>query len=121
MLSLNKILTYVPVTLFLIIVVFNFVFARLDLPDSAYLKTYYNSNEIIGSPLIMNLFMLGCCYRYRFCYYNIVSVFGMILLNIVNLLAINTSIGESEYYEAVTQIIIAPVFALVIIFLIKKI
>ena len=118
---LNKILTLVPVSLFLMVVLFNFVFTYLDLNDSNYIKIYYTANEVLGAPLITNLFLLGACYRYKLCMYNKVSVLGLLLLNVINLLAILTNLGELEYYSIVAQVSIVPVAVLALILLIKKI
>jgi len=118
--SINKILTYFPVSLFLSVVLFNYLFLFVDVSNINYLTIYYNFNEILGAPIVTNLFLLGACYRYKFCNYNKVSVLGLLLLNVINLIAINTSLGESEYYCAVTHLMIAPVAILVTILLIKK-
>lgn len=118
--NLNKILTLVPVSLFLTVVAFNFLFTYLNLNDDNYLRIYYTANEVLGAPLITNLFLLGACYRYSFCYYNKVSVSGLLMLNVINLIAINTSLGEYEYYNAIAQVSIAPILVLVLILLIKK-
>jgi hypothetical protein len=53
--------------------------------------------------------------------YNKVSVLGLLLLNVINLLAINTALGEYQYYNIVTQVAIVPICALALILLIKKI
>lgn len=119
--SVNKILTFVPVSLFLAVVGFNFLFTYLNLNDDNYLKIYYTANEILGAPLVMNLFLLGACYRYKFCYYNKVSVLGLLMLNVINLIAINTSLGGYEYYNVIAQVSICPLIVLVLILLIKKI
>jgi peptidoglycan/LPS O-acetylase OafA/YrhL len=119
--KLNKILTFAPVGLFLLIVFFNYLFAYLQLNDDNYTRIYFNTNEIIGTPLIGNLYMLGTCYRYKLCLYNKVSVLGLLLLNILNLITINTSLDEWEYYSAIMNIMIAPIVLLALILLIKKI
>ena len=119
--KLNKILTLVPVVLFLSVVAFNFLFTYLNLNDDSYIRIYYTANEMLGAPLVTNLFLLGACYRYKLCMYNKVSVLGLLLLNVINLLAINTALGEYQYYNIVTQVAIVPVCALALILLIKKI
>ena len=109
----------VPVFLFLAIVVFNLIACNIEVGN--YLKVYYVANETLGAPLVSNLFMLAACYRYKLCMYNKVSVLGLLLLNVINLLAINTALGEYQYYNIVTQVAIVPICALALILLIKKI
>ena len=109
----------VPVFLFLAIAVFNLIVCNVEIGD--YLKVYYVANETLGAPIVSNLFMLAACYRYKLCWYNKVSVYGLLLLNLINILAIATPLGDASYYHLMLQFAMVPVALLAVILLIKKI
>ena len=117
--KLTYIMSRVPVFLFLLIVVFNLIACNIEI--SNYLKVYYVANETLGAPLVSNLFMLAACYRYKLCWYNKVSVYGLLLLNLINILAITTPLGDDSYYTIISQAAMIPVSILAVILLIKKI
>jgi hypothetical protein len=117
--KLSYIMTRVPVFLFLTIVVFNLIVCNIEIPR--YKIVYYVSNETIGVPIVSNLFMIAFCYRYKLCWYNKVSVYGLLLLNIINILAIITPLGGASYYNLMLQCAMVPVALLSLILLIKKI
>ncbi|MCS5622491.1 MAG: hypothetical protein NZ735_00835 [Candidatus Marinimicrobia bacterium] len=117
--KLTYIMSRVPVFLFLAIVVFNLIACNIEVGN--YLKVYYVANETLGAPLVSNLFMLAACYRYKLCWYNKVSVYGLLLLNLINILAITTPLGDDSYYHLMLQFAMIPVSILAVILLIKKI
>lgn len=119
MISLRYIMSRVPVFLFLLIVVFNLIACNFEIGN--YLKVYYVANETLGAPLVSNLFMLAACYSYKLCWYNKVSVYGLLLLNLINILAITTPLGDDSYYTIISQVAMIPVSILSLILLIKKI
>lgn len=117
---LSKLETYVPISLFLIVVSFNFLFTYLDVNDDTYLKVYFSANELINAPLFVSLALLYTSYRHRLCHYNRISSLGLVMLNVINLIAIHTDLDDSQYYNVIAQISIAPIVLLSIILLINK-
>ena len=119
--KLSKLETYIPVSLFLMVASFNFLFSALTINDDTYLKIFFTTNEIVNAPLFVGVCLLYVSYRHKLCYYNKVSSIGLIMMNVINLLAIHTSLNDSEYYTVITQVTIVPVVILALILLIKKI
>lgn len=116
--TLNKIISHIPVSLFLLIVMFNLTVTFVQFSDEVYVSIYYTANEICF--FTMNIFMLIICFRNKLCHYNKVSVYGLLSLNIVNFLALSPIMGFENYHSTITHLIMIPLALLVIILLFKK-
>jgi hypothetical protein len=119
--NINYVINRVPVFLFLTIVVYDLVVTTIDFNDELYLTIYYVASESIGASFVLNLFMLLICFRLKLCWYNKVSVYGLLALNLVNFTAMTPLLDYELYYNIVTHIVMIPTAMLATILLIKKI
>ena len=122
--TINIILNKIPISLWLSVVVINILFTYSAVVQNSYDSIYYYMNEILNTSILTNVFILLACYRYKFCLYNKVSVFGLLAMNGFNLIFMSLNL-EYEAYNIYcmwfTHAIMIPLAILSIILMIKKI
>jgi len=77
-------------------------------------------NEVLNASILTNVFILLACYRYKLCTYNKGSVFGLLSMNVINLMFIGSDCHE-VYGYVFTHAVMIPLAILSIILMIKKI
>ena len=112
---IDRALNTIPVALFLITVVFNIVFSLIELDHETYIDIFYPSNEILSSPVACNVFMLLACLKFRSSLYNILSVIGLLLLNVSNFIFMYVSIDYSEYQIFSFYAVLGPLALIVLV------
>ena len=121
----SKIIGRVPISLFLLTVIINLLlfYGVIEMPYddnySASDKFSFGIYEITNT--IFTLFLGLTCYRLKLCYYNWVSVVGLLLLNIINLFAILFEMNMAFYYALGMNVIILFMAVLAIALFFKRI
>ena len=110
---IDRALNTIPIALFLVTVAFNIVFSLIDLDHDTYIDIFYPSNEILSSPVVCNVFMLLACLKFNASLYNILSVVGLLFLNVSNFIFMYVSIEYSEYQIYSFYAVLAPLALMV--------
>lgn len=122
--KINFIISRIPILLFLTIVSLDLILTHVSITTDSYKLAYYYMNEVLNAGIVANVFILLAVYRYNLCLYNKVSVFGLIAMNIVNIIFIGDD-GTSDFYTfygyIFTHAIMIPTAILSITLMIKKI
>jgi hypothetical protein len=112
----------IPISIFLLGVLFD-SFTR-NLSESEYWVIYFKGNELLKSGLLPSIGFLLSSFIMKQCYYNKVSILGMISWNIVNYYFIGSGHSEQvyeSYMNLFSNFVMIPTAILALILLIKKI
>ena len=116
--KINKTISAIPITFFLLTVAYNLVFSQFNIEEELEWLIYCYGNEI--SMIIMSSFVFLVCYRLKLCWYNRVSAFGLLILSIINIVAMATGLSNLTYYSITMSIITAFIGMLALILLIIR-
>jgi len=119
---LDYIISRAPIMVFLAIVVLDILSSGLS--EESCKHFYYMEVEFLKTGLIPSLCWLAIAFRYKLCWYNKVSIIGLIIMSITTLcfIGIGRTVDNYDFYNLVfNQILIWFVSAIVLILLIKKI
>jgi len=118
-----KMLKYIPIILFASVFIFDMVTIYfIDFKPCSCVTQYnfqFMFNELCWLGFIS--FMYFTAKRSRLCYYNKLSIVGLLILTLLNIIAISTPFNFSIYSSVITQISISAILMSSIYFLIKKI
>lgn len=105
---MKTLLRYIPISLFVSLVVFDFLQIYYFTNDACACVVNYKSiflgNEILNLGFIS--FMYLAVKRSKLCYYNIVATIGLFIITLLNIIAITTKFDYTFYNSLVTQILI---------------
>ena len=120
MTNVGFIISRFTVYLFAFTVAFNMFFVYATIDAALYKKIYYLSNELINTSLIYSVFAIFIGLRLKFCLANWISIFGLISLNIFNIISILTKGSYNVYDSILGQISIMVIALLSIILLLRN-
>ncbi len=117
----DYIIQYTPISVFLLWYVID-LYAK-TMTEEEYFFFYFKEIEWLKVGLIPNVFFMAVAFRNKLCYYNKVSIGGMILMNISTLLLVGAGTESAyEWYDITINVVLMSIVALLsLILLIKKI
>ncbi|RLI50883.1 hypothetical protein DRO61_03320 [Candidatus Bathyarchaeota archaeon] len=93
------------------------LYAR-TMSEEEYLLFYFKEVEWLKVGLIPNVFFMAVAFRNKLCYYNKVSIGGMMLMNISTLFFIGAGTESAyDWYSIVISIILTSIIALLALIL----
>lgn len=98
---LNWFISRIPISIFLLIVIYDLAVHLFPVSDSLSFKLYLFLGQLFGNSLLNCLFMVLIIIRLKLCLYNKISVFGLFILNVVNIVFILTDRLEDNIYSYV--------------------
>lgn len=121
---LKKFLRIAPIILWVLLSSFDLYIDFGNVSDADYWNIYFDAIEILQIGVIGNIIILVFLFVYKFCWYNKTPMFGLLLLNFVNLYF--TTGEESDemfvlYEYVVKYVIIFFTSILTIRYLIRKV
>ena len=112
----DYIIQYTPISVFLVWYFID-LYAR-TMSEEEYLLFYFKEVEWLKVGLIPNVFFMAVAFRNKLCYYNKVSIGGMMLMNISTLFFIGAGTESAyDWYSIVISIILTSIIALLALIL----
>jgi cell division protein FtsW (lipid II flippase) len=117
----DYIIQYTPISVFLIWYAID-LYAK-TMSEKQYFFFYFKQIEWLKVGLIPSIFFMAVAFRSKLCYYNKVSIGGIMLMNISTILFIGygTELSYEWYDIIINTILISLIALLALILLIKKI
>lgn len=123
---LDRIISRFPIGIFLFTVIADVISTNVGMVSDNYSYAFYYMAEIFHTSIVANVFFLYIIRKNKLCLYNKVAVFGLLTMNLVNVMVLTfddygDSLNYDLYCSIFTHAVMIPTAILSLILMFKKI